>query len=330
MSKQSLLILMLASWINLSLSAQDSASKADTLEASVASKRVNNTEPVDKIVIPNLEPRPLVLTQVTGSMSKGENPGIQMDIPEVSVDDIQRNLEKSIRNKTKSKFVKGDTETSIENTVISEIGDEPVNVFLKLTPIDSGARVVAFVEDKGKFISESEERDKYSRMTSFLRDFGLNAYREKVSDHIKSETKILNGLESDLNKLRKNNEKMHGDISKNESAITNAEADIKSNATGQEVMDEAVAKQKLVVSTATDKETKKAENKKLNSLEKEKDKSRSEASSLNKQIVKSRADIESLEADIKTNLQEQDLLEDKIAQQRAFVKGLEEKLGKIK
>jgi chromosome segregation ATPase len=244
------------------------------------------------------------------------------------VEDIQRDLEKRIKNKTKSKFVKTGSETSIENTVIKEIGDDPVNVYVQVTSLDSGARVTAFIEDQNKFIGE--DNDKYNLMSSFIRDFGAKAYHEKVEGHIKSENKILSDLEGDLNKLRKQNEKMHSDISENESTITNSEVDIKSNAKQQELKDDEIIKQKSVVNSTTDKDAKKLENKKLHDLEKEKDKFRNEVSSLHKKIVKSRSGIETLEHEIKLNLQEQDLLEDKITKQRGFVKGLEGKLEKIK
>jgi hypothetical protein len=332
MNKKYLFLLFLTGCINAPMMAQDTkvAIADTTAQVKKESKRVNNTQPVEDIVVPILEPKPLILTAVDAKMSKGENPGVQMDIPEVVVDDLQRDLEKSIRNKTKSKLVKSDSEMSIENTIISEIGDDPINVFVQLTSLDSGARVTAFVEDQGKFISEKEGGEKYARMSSYLRDFGLNAYREKVSGQIKLENKTLSDLESDLNKLRKSNEKMHEDISKNESSITNAETDIKSSTKEQEIVGEEIVKQKLVVGSAADKDAKKLENKKLNGLEKQKDKARDNVTSLNKSIVKSRAEIENLEAGIKSNLQEQQLLQDKISMQRGFVKGLEGKLAKIK
>lgn len=330
MYKRYLLILSLTCGLNGPMLAQKSSATDSTTLVKKESKRVNNTEPVENIVIPNIEPKPLVLTSVNAKMSKGDNPGIQMDIPEVVVDDLQRDLEKSIRNKTKSKLIKSETEMSVENTIISEIGDDPLNVFVQLTSLDSGARVTAFVEDQGKFISEEEGGEKFSRLSSYLREFGLSAYREKVTGQIKVENKILSNLESDLNKLRKSNEKMHEDISKNESSITNAETDIKAGTKEQEVVDEEIIKQKIAVSSAADKDAKKLENKKLNELEKQKDKARNNVTSLNKSIVKSRADIETLEAEIKSNLQEQQLVQEKINKQRGWVKGLEGKLAKIK
>jgi hypothetical protein len=234
MYKKYLLILFFTGCINAPLMAQGAkvANADTTAQVKKESKRVNNTEPVEKIVVPDLEPKPISLKAISSTMSKGENPGIQMDIPEVSVEDIQRDLEKRIKNKTKSKFVKTGSETSIENTVIKEIGDDPVNVYVQVTSLDSGARVTAFIEDQNKFIGE--DNDKYNLMSSFIRDFGAKAYHEKVEGHIKSENKILSDLEGDLNKLRKQNEKMQSNIIENESTITNSEVDIKSNATQHE------------------------------------------------------------------------------------------------
>jgi hypothetical protein len=123
---------------------------------------------------------------------------------------------------------------------------------------------------------------------------------------------------------------MHADIKDNEAAVLNAEVDIKANGRQQEVKDEEILQRKSVVSAASDKETKKIENKKLNDLEREKDKFRNEINSLNRKIVKSRANIEDLEDEIEVNLQEQELVKDKITSQRSLVKGFEAKLARIK
>jgi chromosome segregation ATPase len=212
--------------------------------------------------------------------------------------------------------------------MIKEISDNPINVYMKLMPLDSGTRIITFVEDGGSFIGESS--DKYSKVKSFVKDFGTEAYREKVAEQVKAQEKILNGMEGDLDKLKKQNEKMHADIKDNEASIINAEVDIKANTRQQELKDEEILQQKNVVNATSDKDLKKGENKKLNELERQKDKFRNEINSLNRRIVKSRANIEDLEDEIELNLQEQELLKDKITSQRSLVKGFEGKLAKVK
>jgi hypothetical protein len=262
-------------------------------------------------------------------MSKGEHPGIQLDIPEVTADDIQRDLEKRIKSKTKSKFVKSGNETSIEQTTIKEISETPLNVFVQVTPLDSGTRVTTHMEDQGKFIGEAEG-DKYAKMKTFMRDFGIDVYKEEVSGQVRVQEKVLKDLEGSLDKLKKQNEKMHAYIKENEATIVNSEVDIKSNARQQEVKDEEILQQRGVVNATADKEARKVEDKKLNSLEREKNNLRDGINSLNKKIVKSRANIEELEDEIEVNLQEQELVKEKITEQRALVKALEGKLERIK
>jgi hypothetical protein len=96
MNKKYLFLLFLTGCINAPMMAQDTkvAIADTTAQVKKESKRVNNTQPVEDIVVPILEPKPLILTAVDAKMSKGENPGVQMDIPEVVVDDLQRDLEK--------------------------------------------------------------------------------------------------------------------------------------------------------------------------------------------------------------------------------------------
>ena len=119
-------------------------------------------------------------------------------------------------------------------------------------------------------------------------------------------------------------------IKENEATIVNSEVDIKSNARQQELKDEEILQQRSVVNATSDKEARKVEDKKLNSLEKEKNNLRGDINSLNKKIVKSRADIEELEDEIEVNLQEQELVKEKITEQRALVKAMEGNLERIK
>lgn len=292
-------------------------------------QRVNNPTPVEKMIIPTLKPKNVTVAPVVQTMSKGDKPGIMLDIPEVTVDDIQRDLEKSIKSKTKSKFVKVGNETSIQETIIKEISENPLNVFVLTTPLDSGARIITFMAEGDAFIDEASG-PKYDKMKTFVRDFGISAYREAVANQIRSEEKVLKDLEDDLDKLKKENEKLHTDIKDNETTILNSEVDIKANARQQEAKDEEIIQQKKLVSSIKDKDLRKEENKKVNSLEKEKDDLRDALGSLNRKIIKSRANIEELEDKVKVNLQEQDLMKKKVVDQRALLKGLEAKLDRIK
>jgi hypothetical protein len=324
---QNTLIALLISILSfLRVTAQDSP---DSAQVQKEVQRVNNPTPVEKMIIPTLKPKDVTVTPVVQAMSKGDQPGIMLDIPEVTVDDIQRDLEKSIKSKTKSKFVKVGNETSIQETIIKEISENPLNVFVLTTPLDSGARIITFMAEGETFIDEASG-SKYDKMKTFVRDFGISAYREAVANQIRSEEKVLKDLEGDLDKLKKENEKLHADIKDNETTILNSEVDIKANARQQEAKDEEIIQQKKLVSSIKDKDLRKEENKKVNSLEKEKDDLRDALGSLNRKIIKSRANIEELEDKVKVNLQEQDLMKKKVVDQRALLKGLEAKLDSIK
>ncbi|MBX2964713.1 MAG: hypothetical protein KF845_01115 [Cyclobacteriaceae bacterium] len=292
---------------------------------------VNNTEPVADVVIPVINPKPLQVVEVVNSaMSKGQQSGFQVDIPEVAPDQVEKNLQNDIRNKTKSKVVKTDNEYSIQETLLSSISDKPLNVYAVLTKLDSSTRVVYFFEQDSVFVSGDADVNKANLCKEYVRTFAINQYKEQTQKRIKDEKSKLDDLEKDLRKLMSQNQSMHADVKKLESGINNINMDIKANEGAQAIKTKEIYTQKEQVAMIKDKETKKTAEKVLDDLNKENKKLRNEHESLNKKIVKNRADIESIKVKIGYNVEDQAVKKKAISQQRAYIRGLETMAEKIK
>ncbi|HNR75069.1 MAG TPA: hypothetical protein PKM03_12620 [Cyclobacteriaceae bacterium] len=294
------------------------------------SQLVNNTELPVEVVIPVINPKSVIVEAVSATMSKGAKPGFQVDIPEVASDQIEKNLQNSIRNKTKSKVVKTNNEFSVQGTLLTAISDKPLDVYALLTKMDSSVRVVFFFEQDSVFIEESVDAHKANLSREYARTFAVNQYKEHTQNRIKAENNKLESQEKELRKLMDQNQGMHTDIKKLEADINNANMDIKVNVGAQDIKIKEIYKQKELITTIKEKETKKTAEKVLADMNKENKKLRDENESLNKKIVKSRAEIESIKEKIRNNLEDQYLKKQAISKQRGYIRGLEAMVDKIR
>lgn len=303
--------------------------KKDSLKHSVTNQLVNNTESPVEVRIPVINPKPVLVEAVNIAMSRGAKPGFQVDIPEVTPDQIEKDLQNSIRNKTKSKIVKTNNEYSVQGTLLSSISDKPLNVYVTLTKQDSSTRAVYFFEQDSVFIDESVDVNKANLSKEYVRAFGVSQYKNQTQSRIKAENNKLDALDKELRKLMNQNQDMHADIKGLESNISHAGMDIKVNEGAQDLKIKEIYKQKELVATIKEKETKKTAEKVLSDLNKENKKLRDEHESLNKKIVKHRADIESLKVKIRHNQEDQFLKNQAISKQRAYIRGVEAMAEKI-
>ena len=323
------LVLVTQTTVAQELSRTDSANLSHQKSGTIQRVNNTNTSPTKEFVVPVINPKPVVAKAIQSVMSKGENPGLQVDIPEVMPEDLQRAFEDAIRNKTKSKLIKVGEELSVQETIIEDISDFPMNVYAMIVKLDSGTRIISFFEDKGEFISEPSSPDKFTRAREFLIRFGVKEYTQEVNGQVKAEQRKLDDVESDLKKLIRQNEKIHLSIKENESDIVNAELDIKANLKEQPMKDDEIIKQKSYINSIKDKEQKKDAEKDLKDLKRQKERLREDNVSFNKKIVEARANIEELETQLSQNQQEQKLMHEQVDAQRAWMKAMENKLAKI-
>ncbi|MDH5367289.1 MAG: hypothetical protein OEW67_09900 [Cyclobacteriaceae bacterium] len=309
---------------------QDSLSINNAIEKEKEEIKFTNNEGIEreKIII-SFDVKEIVFDHKKITMSKGDMPAIIMDIPETKADQVREGWSNLIRNKTKSKVETLNNEIYINGTVIEEISSEPINVYAQITENIHGTKVIAFFEIGDSFLSDSTDTNKYNGANIMMRNFGVNQYQDIVKEQVKIEKKLLEDLESDLDKYQKKNTRLHKQIKENEQDIINKESDIKMNLNDQDAKIEQISDQKRVVSKSSGDAKKEAE-KVLKELEKDRKKLQDDHKGLNKDNTKSRGEIENLRIEIVKNLSEQDVIKDKISRKLSDLKSTEEKLANIK
>lgn len=293
-------------------------------------QRVNNTTAVTPLKAKVLKPAAITVESIDQKMSRGEQPGLKLYVPEVSPVNFTRDFEKAMKKRTKEKSKTVGDEFIITGTQVKAISDNPFNVYSIITVQDSGTVLTAFLEEDSLFMGRSQNAEKYEKAKALLYDMGVEAYKNLVSDKLSEEQKKLRNMENDFNKLTKANEKFHANIKENEANIINTENDIEANVNEQKAKDGQILNQKTHVAGLNTKEEKKSAQSDLKDLNKEKEKLRKNNISMHRDIVKYRGNIEELEREIEKNLQEQAAVKGRIQEQTAYVWGLEEKLAGIK
>lgn len=293
-------------------------------------QRVNNTTEVTPLKAKVLKPGTITVESVDQKMSRGEQPGLKLYIPEVTPVNFARDFEKAVKKRTKEKSKTEGDEFIITGTQLKSVSDKPLNVYSIIAEQDSGTVLTAFLEEDSIFISRAHNAEKYEKAKVLLYDIGVETYKKVVSDKLDGEQKKLRGMENDLGKLTKANEKFHANIKENEAKIINTESDIEANLNEQKAKDGQILNQKTHVASLNTKEEKKSAQSDLKDLNKDKEKLRKDNVSMHRDIVKYRSNIEELEREIEKNLQEQAMLKEQIREQTSYVWGLEGKLAGIK
>lgn len=293
-------------------------------------QRVNNTTEVTPLKAKVMKPRAITVESVDQKMSRGEQPGLKLYIPEVNPVNFTREFEKAIKKRTKEKSKTVGEEFIITGTQVKEISDRPLNVYSIIAEQDSGTVLTTFLEEDSVFISRAQNAEKYEKAKVLLYGIGVDVYKNVVSGQLAVEQKKLRGMENDFSKLTKANEKFHANIKENEANIINTENDIEANLNEQKAKDGQILDQKTHVASLSTKEEKKSAQSTLKDFNKEKEKLRKNNVTMHRNIVKYRGNIEELDREIDKNLQEQATLKEMIQEQTAYVWGLEGKLAEIK
>ena len=267
--------------------------------------------------------------EITETISVGKKSGYAVNIKQAKKKNVQNAWEKMLKNYNESKEKVEDNkgEIFITGAFIERLHHDNINIYALITELDEGSRVEAFFELDSVFVNSSNNKDASLVITNMMEEFAVDAFKNAVEDELEEEKKKLSDLEKDLEKLVKENEKMHKTIAMGESDITSLEVELDANkqaynpnygktvpvldSEGNEI-DRAPAPKAVV---NIDPDTKKE-------LDKEHKK-------LSKKKYKLESKIREAERDIPVNLQEQEAKKVEIEEQKKQVEKVMQKLESV-
>lgn len=272
---------------------------------------------------------PVEVSQVDVTSRAGDQRALQLRIPEVSLDDIDRSWARFIRKEGDGKLERDGNRLFMEDLQIDEVSSKYFNAEFWMDQDSNHAVITMAMMTDSTTINPDTDRDLFNAMEDLLAKRGRETYREKVENDLDEERKKLNDMEKQLNNLVKDSEKSHKRISDNNIAINQANMDIDRNAGELKATGEELGRNRSAVSSARDKESKKEAKKQENQTEKAQKKLQKEREKLFQGIIDAKREIEESEQDIRKNLEDQRQLLLDMHRQTLVIEAMKTKLESI-
>lgn len=237
----------------------------------------------------------LSVLPVTKSLSKGNQSGFKIIIPENTKKDVISDWKKMLR---KNKAIDNSKNPEYKFIIsLPEVSRDTVFIYTMFNEVDRAVELIGFISaDDSVFISSGEIAENFK---TYIRNFSVNEYREAVRDRLEIEKNVLKKLESDQTSLEKDIDGWHKDSKENTRVADRYRDEISVTQKEQEMKNDAIYSQKKVLATfQVESDQKTVEEKKLKDLEKEKRKIQSKIEALYKKIDNLEGDNKQLERKI--------------------------------
>ncbi|HEX7492971.1 MAG TPA: hypothetical protein VF346_02035 [Bacteroidales bacterium] len=275
--------------------------------------------------------KPILVSEDSLNIGKGRLPALTVLIPEVNYEKTLKAWTKDLQSGTKSKIVTDNNEMTIFGAKIKEISPNPLNVYSKLTNLDSTIKLsVAFEVRRDQYIEKSTGETDLTNAKHYLKEFAKNQYIDIAKDQADNEDKKLRELERDLSSIEKEKTNLQKSIQSENTAIVTEKDNITIQNNELSSITAEIVDQNSQLSTTADDKMKKAKQDYINSLEKKKKKVQSSIESSENRINKSNNEIDKANAEIPRNEKMQEQANEKIQTQRAVCQKFADKIITIK
>ena len=168
--------------------------------------------------------------EVRKSMSKGNQPGIEIIIPHISED----NLEDAIKKVTKKykgdrEKIKRSNEIYLDDALIKEISENTIDIHQIIEKEGTGLRYTVFFNLGGAFLDSKLNAQKFAYAEEIVNRIALKASEIRIDDILKEEQDKLEDLVDDQEDLVKDKEDATKDIEKAKDEIAKKEKEIQEN-----------------------------------------------------------------------------------------------------
>lgn len=274
--------------------------------------------------------QPITIVEKQIKFSHGEYPGLSMEIPEVSYDEVTKELTKRIEKGTKSKVQVHKGEYSIFGAQMDAISLDPINLYTSIHSADSSVTIDIIYEIKPKeYLSNSTFVVEYEKAKANLFEFGKDLYSDHAKGLLKDEQKTLQKLEQELESLRSNKEKLEKSILSENSSINECNNQILLLNQEAQSYNAMIAKERSGLLNMEESEAKSAKEDEIKDLEKKKKKAQNASENNQKKVLSSQTNIDHANLDIQTNTHEQSTKMADIEKQKAITLAAEQKYNTI-
>jgi len=271
--------------------------------------------------------------EVTLAMSKGTNNGFEVEIPQSSAKDVERDWKRRLNAGSKVRLTENNGEIAVRGWEDKEISQQTFNVYSIIASTESGVKItVWFTYNDTTFFTTKSGRVDATAASRFVHDFSAAEYFLAVkSAHQKAREK-LEKLKDELEKNVRIEEKSALIVTENKRGITRAQEDLATNDNDQKEATANIALQQAEVTKARagNAEVYKAANKSLEEQQDGLKKLQVRSEDLHKKIDELNKENAAEERSIAAAKQAQTQTTDAIAKQKLLIKDLEARLKAIR
>ena len=275
--------------------------------------------------------KPVLVSEDSLKIGKGRLPGLSVIIPEVNYEKTLKIWIRELESGTKSKIVTENNEMSIFGAKIKEVSPNPVNVYSKMTNLDSALKLnVSFEVKKDQYIERSSGETDLIKAKNYLKEFAKNQYINLAKDQADAEDKKLRDLQRELSSLEKEKSRFQKSIQSENTSIVTEKDNIAIQNNELASVSAEIIEQNKQLGSMEEGTTKKEKTDYINGLEKRRKKVQSSIESSENRINKANHEIDKANAEIPRNDKMQEQVNDKIEKQQAVYQKFEDKIKTIK
>lgn len=272
---------------------------------------------------------PIKTTDDVLTFGNTQSPGVWVNIPETSVDNIRKDWVKILERGTKSKALVNGKEVTIFGAQAKELAGDPINIFSIVEEKDSSVMIFASIELKrDEFITKDSPQ--YTALNNMLLAFAKEKYTAVAEGQLAQESKKLKDLEKSLESLRKTKDKLEKEIKSDQTTIDQENYKIVNAQKELAEHDRNLDSKGTELAKLDAKEERKAKESEIKDLQKKKKSSQKDIASSESKISKSTNNIADNNTAIAVNLKEQSKVMTDIADQTMRMRNYESKLNTIK
>ncbi|MEO5906281.1 MAG: hypothetical protein ABIQ11_06115 [Saprospiraceae bacterium] len=196
---------------------------------------------------------PFISAQVlecTQTMTGGTQSALAIELPGADSKMVETIWKEYMKPYGKVAKVKGGKESVASDVQILDIGGvNRIKVYSLTEAVGDGSKMIVWFDMGNGYVNSTAYPKEYVAGVNFLKDFAHEVKIEQIAKELEEQKKLLSKAESDLSKLKRENDSLHKIIEDSKKRIAAAEKDIETNLKDQEVAQKEIGAQNTTVST---------------------------------------------------------------------------------
>jgi len=193
---------------------------------------------------------------VEQNMSRGAQPGIAIDISDVSLDNAKQQWTKFIKQyKGKTKYDKKTMEYFTDDAKVQAISENSTDIYATIVEYKAESKITATIwfDLGGSFLNESDQPERIETAKNILNIYVKNVRVAQAEEEYQAEQKTLKQLHNDLSSLEKEKAKYEDKIADAEKLISEMKSNIATNMDQQKAKAVEIEEQQTNVNNAQSK-----------------------------------------------------------------------------